>query len=50
MNVKEPTNGSLATLKAKALNGSVLENFLIISSSVSGLVPVICPISNGLGK
>ena len=39
MNVKEPTNGSFATLNASAANGSVFENFLVNLSSVPGLVP-----------
>ena len=50
INVKVPTNGSFATLKAKAENGALSSNFISISSSVPGFVPLIEPISFGLGR
>ena len=50
MNVRVPTKGSVATLKAKAEKDSLSSNFLSISSLESGLVPFIEPMSIGLGK
>ena len=50
MNVSDPTNGSLATLKAKAENGSLSLNFISNLSSEFSLVASIDPISRGLGK
>ena len=45
-----PTKGSVATLNANAENGSLSSNFLSISSLVLGFVPLIDPMSLGLGK
>ena len=50
INVREPTNGSFATLKANAEKGALSSNFISISSSEPNLVPLIEPISTGLGK
>ena len=50
MKVNEPTNGSFATLKAKAEKPALSSNFISNSSSDPGLVPFIDPISTGLGK
>ena len=50
MNVRLPTNGSVATLKAKAEKGALFSNFISISSSDPGFVPMIDPRSSGLGK
>ena len=50
INVRVPTKGSVATLNAKAEKDSLSSNFLSISSLESGLVPLIEPISMGLGK
>ena len=50
INVKVPTKGSVATLNAKAEKDSLSSNFLSISSLESGLVPLIEPMSIGLGK
>ena len=43
--VKVPTKGSVATLNARAENGSLSSNFLSISSFELGFVPLIDPIS-----
>ena len=48
--VNEPTNGSFATLKAKAENGSLSSNFICSLSSEFNLVASIEPISFGLGR
>ena len=48
--VKVPTKGSVATLNARAEKGSLSSNFLSISSVELGLVPLIEPMSIGLGK
>ena len=50
MKVKVPTNGSFATLKARAENGALSLNSTFTSSSDPGLVPLINPMSLGLGK
>ena len=50
MNVNDPTNGSLATLKARAEKGSLSSNFISNFSSESSLVASIEPISFGLGR
>ena len=50
INVKVPTKGSVATLNAKAEKNSLSSNFLSISSLESGLVPLIEPMSMGLGR
>ena len=41
MNVKEPTNGSLATLNANAENFSFSSNFIVTFSSDPTFVPSI---------
>ena len=51
LTVEAGDNGTiLAILKANELKGSLTEGFLSISSSVSGLIPVIASISNGDGN
>ena len=48
--VKDPTNGSFATLKAKAENGSLSSNFISNLSSELIFVASMEPISFGLGR
>ena len=48
--VKVPTNGSVATLNASAEKGELSSNLRSSSSLEFGFVPLIEPISIGLGK
>ena len=50
INVSDPTNGSFATLNANAENGALSSNFISTSSSEPTFVPLIEPISTGLGR
>ena len=50
INVNDPTKGSLATLNASAEKAALSSNFIKTSSSLPSLVPLIEPISNGLGR
>ena len=48
--LRDPTNGSFATLNANAEKGSLSSNFISNLSSELSFVASIDPISRGLGK